>query len=49
MHNEGTIYGCARVSTVAQDLASQIAQLKAAGCEKVFRKKIAGTTAKPRS
>lgn len=28
------IYGYARVSTVAQDLASQLAQLKAAGCEK---------------
>ena len=38
------IYGYARVSTVAQDLASH-AQLKAAGCEKVFREKITGTTA----
>jgi hypothetical protein len=35
----------ARVSTVAQDPASQLAQLKAAGCEKVFRQKITGTTA----
>ena len=41
----GMIYGYARVSTVAQDLASQLAQLKAAGCEKVFREKITGTTA----
>src|SRR5271165_4292298 len=40
----GMIYGYARVSTVAQDLASQLAQL-AAGCEKVFREKITGTTA----
>ena len=39
------IYGYARVSTVAQDLASQLTQLKAAGCEKVFREKITGTTA----
>ena len=39
------IYGYARVSTVAQDLANQLAQLKAAGCEKVFREKITGTTA----
>jgi DNA invertase Pin-like site-specific DNA recombinase len=29
----------------AQDLTSQLAQLKAAGCEKVFREKITGTTA----
>jgi len=39
------IYGYARVSTAAQDLDSQFAQLKAAGCEKVFREKITGTTA----
>ena len=39
------IYGYARVSTVAQDLASQLAQLRAAGCEKAFREKITGTTA----
>jgi DNA invertase Pin-like site-specific DNA recombinase len=35
------IYGHARVSTVAQDLA----ELKAAECAKVFREKITGTTA----
>ena len=45
MQNQGMIYGYARVSTDAQDLASQLAQLKAAGCEKVFREKITGTTA----
>ena len=28
-----------------QDLTSQLAQLKAAGCEKVFREKLTGTTA----
>jgi DNA invertase Pin-like site-specific DNA recombinase len=39
------IYGYARVSTGAQDLGSQLAQLKAAGCEKVFREKVTGTTA----
>jgi DNA invertase Pin-like site-specific DNA recombinase len=39
------IYGYARVSTDAQDLTSQLAQLKRAGCEKVFREKITGTTA----
>ena len=45
MQNWGMIYGYARVSTVAQDLANQLAQLKAAGCEKVFREKATGTTA----
>src|ERR1700761_9442743 len=45
MHNDGMIYGYARVLTVAQDLASQLAQLKAAGCEKVFSEKITGTHA----
>jgi hypothetical protein len=39
------IYGYARVSTEAQDLSSQLAPLKGAGCEKVFREKITGTTA----
>ena len=39
------IYGYARVSTEAQDLTSQLAQLKGAGCEKVFREKLTGTTA----
>jgi DNA invertase Pin-like site-specific DNA recombinase len=39
------IYGYARVSTEAQGLTSQLAQLKGAGCEKVFREKITGTTA----
>jgi len=39
------IYGYARVSTGAQDLTSQLAQLKVAGCEKVYREKLTGTTA----
>jgi DNA invertase Pin-like site-specific DNA recombinase len=39
------IYGYARVSTAAQDLAPHLAQLKAAGCEKIFREKVTGTTA----
>jgi len=45
MQNHGMIYGYARVSTLAQDLANQLAQLEAAGCERVFREKITGTTA----
>jgi DNA invertase Pin-like site-specific DNA recombinase len=43
--NEGMIYGYARVSTDAQDLTNQVAQLKAAGCAAVFREKISGATA----
>src|SRR3954468_181317 len=45
MQNCGMIYGYARVSTAAQDETGQVRQLKAAGCEKVFREKITGTTA----
>src|SRR5271165_6051872 len=45
MHNETMIYGYARVSTAAQDESGQVRQLKAAGCEKIFREKITGTTA----
>jgi DNA invertase Pin-like site-specific DNA recombinase len=45
MQNRGMIYGYARVSTAAQDLAPHLAQLKAAGCERIFREKITGTTA----
>src|ERR1700737_1941600 len=39
------IYGYARVATAAQDESGQVRQLRAAGCEKVFREKITGTTA----
>jgi DNA invertase Pin-like site-specific DNA recombinase len=45
MQNDGTIYGYARVSTDAQDLTDQVAQLKAAGCTTVFREKITGARA----
>jgi DNA invertase Pin-like site-specific DNA recombinase len=39
------IYGYARVSTDGQTLDAQIAQLKAAGAEKVFREKVSGARA----
>ena len=45
MQNQGMIYGYARVSTDSQDLTNQLAQLKATGCEEVFREKITGATA----
>ena len=37
-----TIYGYARVSTAGQTLASQDAQLHAAGCAKVYAEKVSG-------
>ena len=36
------LYGYARVSTRDQDLSSQDAELRAAGCAKVFREKASG-------
>jgi DNA invertase Pin-like site-specific DNA recombinase len=42
------IYGYARVSTAARELANQLPQLKAAGCERIFREKITGANAERR-
>jgi DNA invertase Pin-like site-specific DNA recombinase len=39
------IYGYARVSTDAQDLSNRLAELKAAGCDPIFREKITGAHA----
>ncbi len=39
------VYGYARVSTGGQTLDAQIAQLKTAGAEKVFREKVSGARA----
>jgi Resolvase, N terminal domain len=41
------IVGYARVSTRDQDLAGQLAELKAAGCELVYREKSVGCRFRP--
>src|SRR5262245_343606 len=40
-----TVYGYARVSTEGQSLTAQVAELKAAGCQRVFQEKIGGARA----
>ena len=39
------IYGYARVTTDAQELSNQLAELKAAGCDPIFQEKITGAHA----
>ena len=45
MQNASSIYGYARVSTDAQDLTNQVAQLHATGCGIIFREKMSGANA----
>src|SRR5689334_17521424 len=45
MHIGGMHYGYARVSTAAQDLATQRGQLEATGCERIVCETMTGTHA----
>ena len=42
LHNDGMIYGYARVSTDGQSVDAQVRQLTKAGCKKVFREVASG-------
>jgi len=45
VESEMAVYGYGRVSTDGQSLTAQIAELKAAKCERIFQEKISGARA----
>jgi DNA invertase Pin-like site-specific DNA recombinase len=49
MEGDIAVYGYARVSPDGQSLVAQLAELKAAKCEKIFQEKISGCSVRPQA
>jgi DNA invertase Pin-like site-specific DNA recombinase len=48
MHKKNMIHVYARVPTAAEDESGEVKRMRPAGCQKIFRERIIGTTAEAR-